>query len=289
MPDDSRIRGPRANLIDDAAVFADALAMRNLETAWSRVFCNGGAAGGDGVTLARFLPNAPARLAQLRQALATGEYSPGPLRRVDVPKKAGGTRTLAIPSVIDRVAQTAIALVLTPMIDTEFEEASFAYRVGRSVRNAIERIKSLHAAGHLFLVDADIERFFDSVPHERLMARLAETMTEGPTTRLIGLWLEHASATGRGLAQGSPISPLLANLYLDRLDEEFAGRGARIVRFADDFVILTEDRAGAEAALGNAERLLAEHGLVLNRDKSRITLVRPGIQVPRPPVRCAHW
>jgi CRISPR-associated protein Cas1 len=119
---------------------------------------------------------------------------------------------------------------------------------------------------------------FDTISHDWLLARLAETMTDGPTSRLISLWLECGSSTGRGIAQGSPLSPLLANLFLDRLDEAFAGRGARIVRFADDFVVLTEDRAGAEAALGKVERLLAEQGLKLNRDKSRITSFEQGFK-----------
>ncbi len=272
MPDDStRIHGRRTSLIDDAAVFAQAIAMPNLEAAWSRVFGNGGAAGGDNVTLTRFQATAPIRLARLHQALTSGEYTPGAIRHVDIPKKDGGTRTLSIPSVVDRVTQTALTAVLTPLIDVELEDASFAYRIGRSVQAAVERIRSLHAAGYAALVDADIEHFFDNVPHDRLLARLAETMTDGPVTRLINLWLEHGASGGRGIPQGSPISPLLANLYLDRLDEAFAGRGARIVRFADDFVILTQDRSGAEAAWTKVEKLLAEQGLTLNRDKSRIT------------------
>jgi CRISPR-associated protein Cas1 len=279
MPDDSsRIHGKRATLIDDASVFADAIALPALEAAWSHVLGNGGAAGGDGVTLARFMANAPTRLARLHQALASGDYSPGPLRHVDVPKKDGGTRTLDIPSVVDRIAQTAAATALAALIDEELEESSYAYRIGRSVQQAVERIRSLHHAGEMFVVDADIENFFASVPHDRLLARLGETMTDGPLTRLIGLWLEHGGANGRGLAQGSPISPLLANLFLDRLDEAFAARGARIVRFADDFVILTEDRAGAEAALGKLTRMLAEQGLRLNREKTRITSFDQGFR-----------
>src|SRR5581483_8959688 len=110
------------------------------------------------------------------------------------------TRPLAIPSVVDRVAQTAVASVLAPLIDEELEDASFAYRAGRSVQQAVERVKALRAAGHLYLVDADIERFFERVPHDRLMARLGETMTEGPTTRLVSLWLEHAAADGHAMA-----------------------------------------------------------------------------------------
>ena len=187
-------------------------------------------------------------------------------------------RPLDIPAVADRVAQTAVALILAPLLDEEFEDSSFAYRAGRSVHNAIERVRSLQATGHVFLVDADLERFFEHVPHDKLLARLGESMTDGPTTQLISLWLEHAATGGRGLPQGSPISPLLANLHLDRLDEAFAARGARIVRFADDFVILCESRAGAEAALTKVEKLAAEHGLALNRDKTRVTSFDQGFR-----------
>jgi CRISP-associated protein Cas1 len=278
VPDDAGIRGRRRNPIDDGAVFAQVTSAATLDAAWARVFSNGGAAGGDGVTLGRFLINVHSRLARLRAALLSGEYMPRQLRRLEVPKDDGGTRTLAIPSVVDRVAQTAVNLVLAPLIDPELEDSSFAYRVGRSVRDAVERIRALRAVGNVFLVETDIDRFFDNVPHDRLIARLGETMTDGPTTRLISLWLEHAGTGGRGLPQGSPISPLLANLYLDRIDEAFAGRGARIIRFADDFVILTNTRAGAEEALRKVERLVAEHGLSLNRDKTRVTSFDQGFK-----------
>lgn len=279
MNDQDQDRAPQAKgQIDDRAVFERATAMPSLETAWAKVFANGGAAGGDGVSLRRFLVNVHARLARLRASLLSGEYSPAPLRRVDIPKTDGGLRPLAIPAVVDRVAQTAVMQALAPLLDKELEDSSFAYRAGRSVRDAVERVRMLHAAGHLYVVDADIERYFERVPHDRLMARLDEAMTEGPTTRLIALWLEHAGSGGRGLPQGSPLSPLLANLYLDRIDEAFARRGARIVRFADDFVILCDSRAGAEGALSKVERLLDEHGLKLNRDKTRVTSFDQGFR-----------
>ena len=148
------------------------------------------------MTLARFMANAPSRLAQLRAALVSGRYTPGLIRHVEIPKKDGEMRPLSIPCVADRVAQTAVALTLAPLIDEELEEASFAYRVGRSVQQAVERVRALQRMGHGYLVDADIERFFERVPDDGLMARLAETMTDGPTTRLIALWLEHAAGHG---------------------------------------------------------------------------------------------
>lgn len=278
MPPDLPTHGPRRQLLDDPALFSEATDIETLLSAWSRVLANGGAAGGDNVTLAKFLVNASQRIARLSAALRAGSYVPGPLRRVDIPKKSGGTRPLAIPCVADRVAQTAVGQTLAPHLDREFEEASYGYRVGRGVREAVRRVSELRGKGHMFVVDADISRYFEAVPHEPLMARLGESMTDGPLTRLISLWLEHAAPTGRGLAQGSPLSPLLANLYLDRLDEAFAKRGAHIVRFADDFVILTESRQGAEGALARAETLLAEQGLMLNREKTKVTSFDQGFR-----------
>jgi CRISPR-associated protein Cas1 len=271
--------GAPAQKIDDTALFRAATAIEALGKAWSKVLANGGAAGGDNVSLARFLVNAPARLARLSAALRDGSYTPGPLRRVDIPKKSGGTRPLAIPCVVDRVAQTAVMQELGPRLDEEFAEASYGYRLGRGVRDAVKRVTELRGKGHVYAVDADITRFFESVPHDKLIERLGQSMTDGPLMRLITLWIEHGGgAAGRGLPQGSPLSPLLANLYLDRLDDAFARRGAHIVRFADDFVILTESRQGAEGALARAEKLLAAHGLALNRDKTRVTSFDQGFR-----------
>lgn len=267
----ARTVGPRPVLIDDTALFALIVAPDALAAAWARVRDNAGAAGGDGVPVERFERAAAAHLARLAARLRDGSYHPGPVRHVDIPKPAGGLRRLAIPCVVDRIAQTAVAAALTPLLDAEFEDASFGYRAGRSVDQAVNRLQLLRAQGYEHVVDADIEGYFDAVPHDPLLARLAQSLADGPITGLIALWLAAAAPGGRGLAQGSPLSPLLANLYLDRLDEAFASRDARIVRFADDFVILTRRAADADAALTRAAALLAEHGLALNRDKTRVT------------------
>ncbi len=278
MPSSEAPSGIRTPLLDDPALFRQATEIDSLNAAWSRVLSNGGAAGGDNVTLTKFLVNAPRRIARLASLLRTGDYAPGPLRQLEIPKPSGGVRPLAIPCVVDRIAQTSVAQTLAPLIDRELAESSFGYRVGRGVSDAVRRVAELRNQGHLFVVDADITRFFENVPHDGLLARLGQSLTDGPLTRLIALWLEHGGENGRGLAQGSPLSPLLANLYLDRLDDAFAKRGAHIVRFADDFLILAESRHGAEGALKRAEALLAAQGLTLNRDKTRVTSFEQGFR-----------
>jgi CRISPR-associated protein Cas1 len=241
-----------------------------LAEAWRRVHRNAGAAGADGVSVETFAATAAIRLKALHDGLRAGDYRPGPVRRVEIPKPGGGVRPLDIPCVVDRVAQGAVALTLLGPLDAEMEEASFAYRPGRSVRQAVERIDLLRRQGFTQVVDADIERYFEAVPHDRLVDRLVASIGEGPLTELIALWLEAALPLGRGLPQGSPLSPLLSNLYLDAVDEALAGRGVRLVRFADDFVVLCKSRDLAETTLERAARLLADQGLALNRDKTRL-------------------
>lgn len=237
---------------------------------WERVWRNQGAAGGDGVTASVFSVRAPERIAALSSALRDGGYRPGPLRRVHIPKPKGGVRRLTIPCVADRIAQSAVAQALGAELDAEMEEGSYAYRPGRGVADAVRHVERLRADGFVWTLDADIDDFFDTIPIDALMRRLARSVSEGPLLELVGLWLEQGAEIGRGVAQGSPLSPLLANLYLDDLDEALSGKGLRIVRYADDFVVLARDRPAAEAARGKVERLLAEHGLALDKDKTRI-------------------
>lgn len=266
-----RSKGKRERPIDDEAAFLTACRRDTLRAAWSKVWRNGGAAGGDRMTVQDFASRAEMRIGTLANDLREGKYAPAPLRVIDIPKRSGGFRRLRIPSVVDRIAQTAVAGVLTPYLEEEFEEASFGYRPGRSIHQAVARIQALQREGLVHVVDADIDDYFDSVPHDLMLARLAESLTGGPLSELIALWLAHAAPHGRGLAQGSPLSPLLANLFLDRLDEAFDRQGARIVRFADDFVILTRQGDHAREALDHAADLLARYGLKLNREKTRVT------------------
>lgn len=276
--DDSGPARDQADVPDNRALFQAATRLQRLEEGWQRVRLNAGAAGGDGVTIERFGEAPAVRLITLQRALQDGSYAPGPLRRLEIAKPDGGVRPLAIPCVVDRVAQTAVALTLTPVLDPTFSEDSFGYRPGRSVQQAVHRVAACRDAGFRWVVDADIAQYFERVPHAPLLDRLTAALGDGPLTELIALWLETGAPTGVGLPQGAPLSPLLANLYLDALDDALAGRGVRLVRFADDFVLLCRDRDRAEQVLERTTRLLAEHGLALNPDKTRVVSFEHGFR-----------
>lgn len=250
----------------------------NLEAAWERVKENAGGAGGDGQTIQEFEIDLPTRLVRLQQALRLGTYRPGPVRRVEIPKESGGLRGLAIPCVVDRVAQGAVQRVLTPLLDGEMEEASYAYRPGRSVQMAVAKVSGLRKAGYTWVVDGDIERFFDQVPHELVIERLRRSVADEAVVGLIELWLESVGTGGRGLPQGSPISPLLANLHLDAIDERIERRGVRLVRFADDFLLMCRSQPAAEKARAEMATLLEQHGLRLHPDKTRIVPFEKGFR-----------
>ncbi|WP_284180407.1 CRISPR-associated endonuclease Cas1 [Rhabdaerophilum sp. SD176] len=249
-----------------------------LRAAWLRVEANQGAAGGDGVSIERFAHVAEAQLELLSRHLRHGHYRPGPARRVYVPKKSGGIRPLDIPCVIDRVAQAAAALTLDPILDKEMEDSSFAYRRGRSVARAVARVASLRRAGFTHVVDGDIRRYFENIPHERLIGKLERHVDDPALVDLIWLWLESYSLTGRGVPQGSPISPLLANLYLDSVDEAIASAGVQLVRFADDFILLTRSPEKADDAMRHMAALLRSEGLELNPEKSRLVTFSEGFR-----------
>ena len=249
-----------------------------MDQAWDKVRLNAGCAGGDNLTVAMFQPGAARRLVAIANDLKSGAYQPGPYRVVDIAKKKGGHRRLLIPSLADRVVHTALAQVLSPVLEPQFEEASYAYRPGRSVKQAVQAIERWRNAGFWHVIEADIVGFFDAVRHELLLTKLETALNGLPgaveIVELIALVLEHQALQtgimGRGVAQGSPLSPLLANLYLDAVDEALAGKGVRLVRFADDFVILCKKRPDAHQALLEAQTAMHDHGLELHESGTRI-------------------
>lgn len=266
----TRIRRGPSSPHDSTPLWRAATSPEGLGAAWERVRANDGAAGGDRMTCRDFALDSASRLRRLSAALREGVYHPGPIRRVDIPKASGGVRTLSIPCVADRVAQGAVAQALDPLLEAEFEDVSYAYRRGRSVKQALQRVQALRAEGYVWALDADIEAYFDRVPHDRLMRRVERSLSAGPLTELIALWLETGGEGGRGLAQGSPLSPLLANLYLDDLDEAMLDAGLRIVRYAGDFVVFARTRKQAEEAQAAVAGHLQAAGLELHPVKTRV-------------------
>src|SRR5271163_897032 len=245
-----------------------------LKAAWERVRANGGAAGVDGQSLERFAAQEELYLTELATALREGSYRPQPVKRVDIPKGDGKTRPLGIPTVKDRVVQTAVKFVLEPIFEAAFCPTSYGFRPGRGCRDALREVDHLIEQGHTFVVDADLQSYFDTIPHERLMQRVEERISDGRILGLLRGWLgqdimrdmERWTPT-QGTPQGAVISPLLANIYLHPLDARMAARGYRMVRYADDFVVLCKSREEAEAAMAEVRAFAGDNGLRLHPDK----------------------
>lgn len=268
-----------------ATLLAQCCAEGALADAWAKVHENAGCPGVDGVSVEAFHQQALSRLAELRCAVQEGRYRPQPLLGVVIPKPNGGERLLAIPTVIDRVLQTAVAQLLTRLLDPDFDDASFAYRSGRSVRQATARIITCRDQGLCWVVDADIERYFDSVDHATLLAMLRRRLPDDSLTAVLAQWLAapvvvegDVRPRRLGVPQGAPISPLLSNLYLDVLDGALADADYTEVRYADDFLVLCRTREAAEAAMALTRSVLARLHLRLNEEKSRVTHFQAGFR-----------
>ena len=257
----------------------------NMLAAWEKVKENKGCGGVDNISLDDFEWDLQDRLATLKNEVHYQTYRPLPLMRVEINKPTGGLRSLSIPTIRDRVLQTAVALVLTPLFELEFEDISFAYRKGRSVDQAVARVKHFRNEGYRWVVDADIQAFFDQVDHKVLMQKINNLIKDAGIRKLIEQWLKvtvvdknHRYRLEKGIPQGSPISPMLANLYLDQFDDILLNKNMRLVRYADDFVILCKSEKQADSALELTEDVLEQLKLNLNDNKTRIVDFNTGFR-----------
>ena len=256
----------------------EVLCRENLMAAHRRVVRNGGAAGVDGMTVDELMPYCRAHWSWIREALLNGRYQPQAVRRVTIPKPGGGERLLGIPTVLDRLIQQALLQVLQPVFDPTFSGSSFGFRPGRSAHQAVLAARTHIRAGHRWVVDLDLEQFFDRVNHDVLMARVARRVKDKRVLRLIRRYLQAGVLTGgvmsprsEGTPQGGPLSPLLSNILLDELDKELERRGHRFVRYADDCNVYVRSKAAGERVMASLERFLMKRlRLKINRDKSAV-------------------
>lgn len=256
----------------------EVLRRENLFRALKRVRSNKGAPGVDGMTVDQLPEYLKGEWPRIRDELLSRTYVPKPVRVVEIPKASGGTRMLGIPTVLDRLIQQAILQVLSPVFEPTFSDASFGFRPKRSAHQAVARVCEHIAAGHRFVVDLDLEKFFDRVNHDVLMSRVARKIEDKRLLHLLRRFLTAGLMNGgvvtsraSGTPQGGPLSPLLSNVLLDDLDKELERRGHRFVRYADDVNIYVRSRQAGERVMGSVTRFL-EHRLKLrvNREKSGV-------------------
>jgi group II intron reverse transcriptase/maturase len=263
-------RGAPATRVIEGVRLEDIVATGTLMQGWMRVRSNGGGPGGDGVTIEAFGRDIDVAIARLGEELLAGRYLPRQLRRAPIPKASGGQRWLSIPAIRDRVVQTATLIALTPTIEPKMSEASWAYRPGRGVSDALAAVQGAYKDGFVWTVDADITRYFDRVPHRRLIDELTIWIDDERIIRLFAQWLRGFGWRDRGIAQGSPISPLLANIYLHPIDRLIKAAGYPIVRYADDLLVLARSEVDARRALSLLQELLDARGLTVNSAKTAI-------------------
>lgn len=261
--------------------------LKNLEIAWERVKANRGAGGVDGQGIEEFAEQLEEQLARLHDELHREAYRPQPVRQKRIPKagRPGNWRTLGIPTVYDRVCQQALLNRLEPIFEPVFDEASFGYRRGRSPHDALRKVWSEIRSGQEWIVDADLEDFFGSVDHEKLLTLVAQRVADGRVLRLVRAILEAGSygegrvvPTERGAPQGGVVSPLLSNILLTPFDREMRRQGYRLTRFADDWVVTCSSAAEARRALATATKILERLGVTINQGKTRIVHIRDGFE-----------
>lgn len=266
---------------DGADLLERILSRDNLNRAYKRVKANKGAPGIDGMTV----EDAPSWLREHREELLesirSGKYKPQPVRRKEIPKPDGGIRQLGIPTVVDRVIQQAIAQQLTPIFEPLFSENSFGYRPGRSAQMAIQKVKEYAEQGYKYAVLIDLSKYFDTLNHELLMNMVREQVQDKRVIELIKRYLKSGVMedgllvkTEEGSPQGGPLSPMLANIYLNKFDHEIGGRGVPVIRYADDIVILAKSERAAERLLESGGKYLeGKLKLKVNAEKSKVVSV----------------
>lgn len=254
----------------------------NLKKALRRVKANKGSPGADGMTVAQLSDYLRAHWPQHRDELLRGTYTPSPVRRVEIPKPDGGVRKLGVPTALDRFVQQAVLQVLQPLFDPTFSDHSYGFRPGRSAHQAVAAAQHHLASGYRWVVDLDLEKFFDRVNHDLLMGRLAERVPDARVLTLVRAWLNAGvlenglvSATEEGTPQGGPLSPLLSNIVLHAFDCELERRGHRFVRYADDCNVYVRSARAGHRVMANVTRFLATRlKLTVNAAKSAVAPAR---------------
>jgi group II intron reverse transcriptase/maturase len=268
----------RDNGKSDARVWEAVFSRENMQTAQKRVESNKGAAGIDGMEVTDLRGYLKAHWLEMRAVLESGKYQPSPVRRVEIPKPDGGVRQLGIPTVIDRLIQQAIAQVLTPMFEEVFSPHSYGFRPGRSAHQAVEQSQEYIRQGYDWVVDIDLEKFFDRVNHDMLMARVARVVKDKRVLKLIRAYLESGvmvngvvMETEEGTPQGGPLSPLLSNIMLTDLDRELEEREHKFARYADDCNIYVKTERAGERVLKSVKQYLEKKlKLKVNPKKSKV-------------------
>ena len=262
---------------DGADLLEKVLDRNNLNRAYKRVKANKGASGVDGMSVDKALDWLKENREVLLGKIRAGKYKPSPVRRVEIPKDNGGVRKLGIPTVIDRVIQQAIAQVLSPIYEPKFSDGSYGYRPNRSAKDAKLKVKEYADEGYKYAVCLDLSKYFDTLNHELLMNMLRQDIKDKQLIELIKRYLKSGvmengivMRTEEGSPQGGNLSPLLANIYLDKFDKEFEGRGVKVIRYADDIILLAKSIRAAERLLGTSTEYLEKKlKLKVNTEKSR--------------------
>ena len=271
-PGEGRERDGAENLLERI------LNRNNLNRAYKQVKRNHGAPGIDGMTVEQALPWLQEHREELLQSIREGTFTPSPVRRKEIPKPDGGTRKLGIPTVVDRIIQQAIAQQLQPIYEPLFSEASYGYRPRRSGQQAVCQVKKYAEQGYTYAVEVDLSKYFDTLNHELLMELLRKQIRDKRVTGLIKKYLKAGvmengvvTRTTEGSPQGGPLSPLLANIYLNEFDQEMTKRGVKVVRYADDIVVVTKSKRAAEHMLESCQKFLeGKLKLTMNRQKSKV-------------------